>query len=128
MTVNAYVSVEWPARLDASAQETATSPVPAIAATTAQYWWIHPRSRGLVGPWAAPSTWLSLSSSSMAIGLKDWRHGDAAVLWLIMPPVTRRDRRQALPRAAIWLLCYSVPPRIKELLCLTYELLVPYSF
>jgi hypothetical protein len=114
--------------LDASAQETATSPVPAMTATTAQYWWIHPRSRGLVRPWAAPSTWLSLSSSSMAIGLKDWGHGDAAVLWLNIPPVTRRDRRQALPLTAIWPLSYIVPPRIKESLCRTYELLVPSGF
>jgi hypothetical protein len=34
--VRAYVSVECPARLDASAHDTATSAVPAMAAATAQ--------------------------------------------------------------------------------------------
>jgi hypothetical protein len=50
-----YVNVECPARLDASAHDTATSGAPAITAAMAQYWWIHPRNRGLV--WAATSLW-----------------------------------------------------------------------
>src|SRR6516165_11353508 len=82
---NMYVSVECPARLEASAHDTATSGVPAITAATAQYWWIHPRNRGFVRTPAAPSASGPVVSTK-AIRPKGLCWGATPVRWFNVPP------------------------------------------
>jgi len=60
----------------------------------------------------------------MVIGLKDWGYGGCGCLVAQYPP-NPPGLPEALPRTAIWVLTYTVSPRIEESLCPTDELIVP---